>query len=112
MFQLFFTPINIYTLLSISKHFIVINLFTTVPVYSTLYPLCLVSAKGYISYTVLTSNMSGGKVYRAQVKPVKRSNMIPISNGTATGNVGIKPRENGEHNDHSGLSSSLDKEKK
>ncbi|XP_067935113.1 vasculin-like [Watersipora subatra] len=64
---------------------------------------------------LLTSNISGGKVYRAQVKPVKRTNMIPMSNGsngTSTVNATIKARENGEHEDCSPLSSSLDKEKK
>lgn len=67
---------------------------------------------------VLTSKMSG-KVYRAQVKPVKRSHMIPMSNGNGTGpcstttSMTIKSnKQNGEPNDHSMLSSSLDKEKK
>ena len=51
-------------------------------------------------------------MWRAQVKPVKRSNMIAISNGSTIGNTNVKPRENGQHNDNSPLSSSLDKEKK
>ena len=56
-----------------------------------------------------------GKVYRAQVKPVKRSNMIPITNGNS--GITIKTRENGDHAGHaakenSNLSSSLDREKK
>lgn len=69
----------------------------------------------FFTVAVLTSNISGGKVYRAQVKPVKRTNMIPMSNGsngTSTVNATIKARENGEHEDCSPLSSSLDKEKK
>jgi len=66
------------------------------------------------SDNLLTSNMTG-KVYRAQVKPVKRSNMIPITNGTS--GITIRTRENGDHSGHiakenSCLSSSLDREKR
>lgn len=74
-----------------------------------------------------------GKVYRAQVKPVKRSNMIPVSPAISTAanvtskSITIKAKQNGGDavvrdnkeckvsSDHGGLSilsSSLDKEKR
>lgn len=79
------------------------------------HPLYVIYLDGKLRYnlhynllTVLTSKLPG-KVYRAQVRPARRSNMIPITNGKSTAS---RASQNGGEHDHSSLSSSVEKEKR